>query len=52
MPEMLQRVSEGKKEKPLTNWKWRGFAEQKVHRGRLWNTYVECGNIFAEIEME
>ena len=26
-----------KGEKPLTNVQWREFAEQKAHRGRLWN---------------
>ena len=36
MPAMLQQVSGGKRDKPLTNWQWYGFAEKKAHRGRLW----------------
>ena len=33
LPEMLQRLSEGKKGKnPLTNWQWRQFAGQKAER--------------------
>ena len=35
MPELLQRVSEGKRGKTLSNWQWREFAGQKAHRGRL-----------------
>ena len=36
MPEMLQRFSDGRRRKTLTNVQWREFAEQKAHRGRLW----------------
>ena len=36
MPEVLQRVSEGKRRKTLTNVQWREFVEQETHRGRLW----------------
>ena len=35
MPAMLQRVSGGKRDKPLTKWQWQEFAEKKAHRGRL-----------------
>ena len=41
MPEMLQRVSEGKRRKTLTNWQWREFAVNKAHRGRVWKMMVK-----------
>ena len=34
MPDMLQRVSGGKRE--TTKWQWHEFVEKKAHRGRLW----------------
>ena len=45
------------KSKTLTNWQLRQFAGEKAHRGRFWkmgniNTCEECGNTFAEKEIE
>ena len=59
MPEILQRFSEGTREKTLRNWQWREFTGKQ---GPPWkasandreqnNTYEECGKTLAERERE